>query len=221
LRVLIAGGGEVVFFLAKSFLSKGYQVSVINRNAKECEQLARSLKALVINGDSSDPRILEDARAREADMLAAVTPYDHVNLASCLSGKVLFDIRRTLTLINDPDNFEIYKQLGVDHVFNQTDLIVSMLERNLEYKHVNTLFSYADGKFLLNEIVVTEKMPVSKTKVEEFSLPENTQIVSVVRDGDLYFAKEGFEFQPGDRILLMTTPQSHSSALRLLCEEEA
>ncbi len=221
MRVIIIGGGEVTFFLARTFLSKGHQVSVISSKLEECENLSRNLKALVIHGDASDPRILEDARAREANLLIAVSPYDHINLVCCQTGSLLFNIPRTLALVNDPDNYEIYKQLGIDHVFNQTQLIVSMLEKNIEYDNISPIISYGEGKILINEVTVTAKMPIYNLRLGDLSLPEDARILGIVRVDVFKSPSSDLKIEKGDKIILLTSPDIHAPTIRAICGEEA
>ena len=49
--MLIAGGGNLTYYLARSFISKGYKVTIIDKDLEECERLSKSLKAVVVNGD--------------------------------------------------------------------------------------------------------------------------------------------------------------------------
>lgn len=225
MRVVIIGGGEVVYFLTRTFISKGYPVSVVNDSAHECEQLARSLKALVINGDGSDPNVLEDARAREAQLLIAVTPYDHINLVCCQTAALLFKIPRTLALVNDPDNYEIFRQLGIDHVFNQTDLIVSMLEKQVEYAYLTHIFSYSNGQALFNEVLLKETMPAVGQRLGDTTLGKKAKVVGIVREGSFFQIDmnedQDVRFHSGDRVLILTDPESLAPTLRTLCGEEA
>jgi trk system potassium uptake protein TrkA len=75
MRVILVGGGEIVFFLARAYIGRGDNVSIINADRDECEHLSRKLNAVVIKGDATDPDILEDALARQAQAIIAVTPF--------------------------------------------------------------------------------------------------------------------------------------------------
>lgn len=220
MRVIIVGGGETAFFLARTYLNKGYQVSVINKNRDECEHLSRRLKVLVINGDGTDPNILDDAGAKQANTIIAVTPFDHINLVCCQTGTHLFKIPQTLALVNDPNNCEIFYKLGVQRVFSQTEIVVSILEKDIDYDYVDHLLSYAHDKALLNEILIDEKMPSVGVKLSDLELPKNSKIVGLTREKKFEFAVGDSTIQPGDRILLLTTPEVHGKTLRVICGAE-
>lgn len=221
MRVIIVGGGEVVYFLARTFLSKGYNVSIINDSMSECDILSKRLKALIIHGDGSDPDFMEDAMARESQILIAVTPYDHVNLVTCQTASLRFKIPRTMALVNDPDNYEIFKELGIDHIFNQTDLIVSMIEKQVRYEHVVNLLEYSEGGVLINEVHVSSKMPAAGRKSKDLDLPEGSKIIGIVRNKEFQMKTEDMPIQEGDLILLLTNPNNHGATLRAICGKEA
>ena len=73
MHIIIAGEGRLPYFLAKSFLGKGYRVTVILPDAKEADELARQVKATVLQGNASDPGVLGSADAYYCDLLIAVT----------------------------------------------------------------------------------------------------------------------------------------------------
>ena len=221
MRVIIVGGGEVVYFLARTFLSKGYNVSIINESMAECESLSRRLKALIIHGDGSDPDYLEDAMARESQILIAVTSYDHINLVTCQTASLRFKIPRTMALVNDPDNYEIFKDLGIDHIFNQTDLIVSMIEKQVRYEHVVHLMEYQEGNVLINEIHITSKMPAFGKIPDKIELPSDAEIIGISKKKKFYLNDSENPLEKGDLVLLLTNPQNHGASLRAICGEEA
>ncbi|MBN1459603.1 MAG: TrkA family potassium uptake protein, partial [Armatimonadetes bacterium] len=113
MKVLIAGGGKTLYFLSRNFAAKGYSVVIVNRNKQECVQLARQLAATVVCGDASDPEILEESGAIGADAVLAITPNDQDNLAICQLAALQFGVPRVVALANDPDNAEVFEQLGV------------------------------------------------------------------------------------------------------------
>ena len=84
-RVVIAGAGQVGQCLATQLREEKISVALINRNEERARQLAADLPgALVLHGDATDPNILREAGADEADYFVAATQNDEVNLLSTL-----------------------------------------------------------------------------------------------------------------------------------------
>ena len=94
--ILIVGAGKVGYFLAKRLCQGKHTISVIDKDRQICEELAKELDVLVVNGDACDPKILEEAGISRADVLAAVTGDDEDNLIICQLAKEKFNLQRTV-----------------------------------------------------------------------------------------------------------------------------
>ena len=117
MKVILIGGGKLVYFLVRQFASKGYHLTIINQDAVEAKALARQLKATVILGDGSDPGMLKEAGAYQADIVLSLTPHDQDNLVACQIAQKRYGVPRTIALVNDPDYQEVFQQLGVTVAF--------------------------------------------------------------------------------------------------------
>src|SRR3989338_3007995 len=102
--IIVVGAGKVGYFLAKRLCQSKHTISIIEKDKNICEEIAKELEALVINGDGCDPRILEEAGIERADVLAAVTGEDEDNLIICQLAKERFSVQRTVARVNNPDN---------------------------------------------------------------------------------------------------------------------
>ena len=49
--ILIVGAGKVGYFLAKRLCQGKHTVSIVDKDHQICEELAKDLKAFVVNGD--------------------------------------------------------------------------------------------------------------------------------------------------------------------------
>ncbi len=102
--IIIIGAGKIGFFLAKRLIQNKHTVSIVDKNKLICEETAREVEALVINGDGCDPKILEEAGISRCDVVAAVTGDDEDNLIICQLAKERFNVQRTVGRVNNPDN---------------------------------------------------------------------------------------------------------------------
>ncbi|MFZ2357230.1 MAG: NAD-binding protein, partial [Candidatus Omnitrophota bacterium] len=59
--IIIVGAGKVGYFLAKRLIADKNTISIIDKDKAICEEIAKQLEVLVINGDACDPHILEEA----------------------------------------------------------------------------------------------------------------------------------------------------------------
>jgi trk system potassium uptake protein TrkA len=216
MNTLIIGGGKIVYFLARAFFSKGYNVTIINRKREECSWLARRLKATVVFGNATDPQILKEARTSSMDAVLAVTPNDEDNLVICQLAKLNFGIQRTLALVNDPDNEGVFQQLGVSTAFSTTHIISSLIEQRTGFDEIVGLFSVAEGKVNVTEVILTENSPVLGKSLIETELPENSLIACILRNNEPIIPRGTTKLNVEDRLILITMPENHGQVLKFL-----
>ena len=82
--VVIMGGGRVGLRLASSLVAAGTDVTLIENDSNLCGNAAAELDALVICGNGTDVKTLEEANISDADVFVAATGNDEVNLLSCI-----------------------------------------------------------------------------------------------------------------------------------------
>jgi len=216
MNILIVGGGKIVYFLAKAFLSKGYNVTIVNRRKEECGQLARQLKAIVIFGNATDPQVLGEAQTASMDAVLAITPNDEDNLVICQLSKLNFGIQKTLALVNDPNNEEIFHKLGVTTAFSTTRMISSLIEQRTGLDDIVSLFPAAEGKVNITEVALPKDSPVIGKSLTEISLPEHSLIGCILRDSEVIIPRGETILYTDDRLVVITLPENHGPVLKLL-----
>jgi trk system potassium uptake protein TrkA len=215
MKILIIGSGKTLYFLCRNFTSAGYDVVIINRNRRECQNLAKELKAKVVYGDGSDVKVLMEAGAMGADVVLAITPHDQDNLIICQLAAIQFGVTRTVALANDPDNVEIFEQLGV-RTFSTTLIIGSLIEQRASLEQIINLLPIGGGRVNVTEILLDEESPVVGKHLENIALPENVLIAVLIRNGQPIIPGGATQLRAGDRIVLVTMPANHGPALKAI-----
>jgi trk system potassium uptake protein TrkA len=218
MKVLIVGGGQTLFFLCRKFTARGYDVVIINRDPAQCVSLARQLPAAVVCGDGSDFRILQEAGAMGADALLAITPHDQDNLVICQLAASQFGVPRALALANDPDNAEVFEQLGVAS-FSTTHIVCSLIEQQASLDQITNLLPVGKGRVIVTEILLDAGSPVVGKCLKDIDLPANSLIAIVMRDNRPIVPRGASDLQAGDRVVLVTLPENHGPVLKALTGE--
>jgi trk system potassium uptake protein TrkA len=218
MKVLIAGGGETLYFLCRSFASKGYEVVVVNRDRDECVRLARELKATVVCGDASDASVLADAGARSADVVLAITPDDQDNLVICQLASLLYEVPRAVALANDPDNAEVFQRLGVTS-FSTTQVVGNLIQQRAALEQITSLLPVGEGRVLVTDLVLDGSSPVAGQRLADTSLPADALVAFVIRGHEAIVPKGGSVLLEGDRLVLVSLPEHHGDALRTMTGE--
>ncbi|KPK98707.1 MAG: hypothetical protein AMJ95_02895 [Omnitrophica WOR_2 bacterium SM23_72] len=216
MHILIVGAGKVGYFLAKRLCSSRHRISVVERDKATCEQIAKELEALVINGDGCDPRILEEAGIGQADVVAAVTGDDEDNLIVCQLAKERFSIQRTVGRVNNPDNEHTFAELGVDVPVDSTKIIAKVIEEEVSFSDFVNLMSFKRGKLAIVRVDLPKDSPVINKEVKDIQLPPDSVLVSLVRGEEVIVPKGNTVLKPGDDVIALTLIGNEPQLLHLL-----
>ncbi|MFA6472890.1 MAG: TrkA family potassium uptake protein [Candidatus Latescibacterota bacterium] len=219
MNILLVGGGKLIYFLSRSFISKGYRVTVINNDRDESTWLARNVKATVVYGAWTDPQILMEAEADTADAVVAITPNDQDNLAVCQLAEMSFHIPRKLALINDPDNENIFIKLGITTVFSPVKILSNLIEQRFSFEGITCLLPVEEGKINITDVVIQDTFPVVGKKLSEIDLPDDSLIAYILRNDTPLVARGGTQLFAGDHVIVITLPENHGKALKTITGE--
>jgi len=214
--VVIVGAGKVGYFLAKRMLLNKHTVSIVDKDRQLCEEVAKQLEALVIQGDGCDPRILEEAGAGRADVLAAVTGDDEDNLIICQLAKEKFHVQRTVAKVNNPDNEHTFSELGVDVPIDSTKIIAKIIEEEVSFSDFVNLMSFKRGKLSIVRVDLPEDSPVINKQIQDIQMPADSVLVSIVRGEEVIVPKGNTMLEPGDDIIALTLVGNEPQLLNVL-----
>jgi len=198
---LIIGAGRLGFELAKFLSTVRHQVVIIEKDKERCGLIAQELDVMVINGDGTNLKTLEEAGADKADTFAAVTDSQETNLFSCLLAKKL-GAKRVIARINDPSSEEIFKNLGIDAVVNPELTAAIYMEKLITRPSLLELITLGKGTAEIIELQVNHDSPIVGKSVGEINDPQNYSIVAVLSD-DLIIPSPETVIELGQRILII------------------
>lgn len=202
---VIVGGGKVGYYLTKTMLAKGHEVTVIEREERKSQRFIDEFGSIVVLGDGCDPVILEEAGLNRADVLIAVTGDDEDNLVVCQIAKKHFKVGRTIARVVNPKNMNIFNKLGIDASVSATDIISSLIEQEVITQEIIPLVSLKKGALEIVEIRVPPESPVLNTAIKDLTLPAESILISIIRGEQIIIPKGDTTFLPQDTVLALTS----------------
>ncbi len=222
MRVFIVGQSKTIYFLARDFASSGYHVTIIcNDRAKATEFSHRLPKAVVVYGDGTSARVLRESEANQADVLVALQEADQDNLVTCQLGHHLFAIPRTITLINDPENEQVFTKLGISVALSAAKILGEMIREQVSFEEIQNLISIAGGLVTVSELILPSSSPVVDKTLAELSLPPETLIAAIIRGEQVIIPRGTAVLKANDKLLLISTATAQGNLLRQLTGHEA
>lgn len=211
MRIVVAGAGKVGYYLIKTLLERGHHVSLVEIDPKRCRVVAQETGILTVCADATRPSALGDAGADTADVVAAVTGMDEVNLVVAQVAKKCFGTGRVVARVNNPKNREVLQRLGADIAISGTALIADSVEQSILYD-VRRFVKLDRRSLSMVEIPISAQseavgMPISSIARH---LPDGCVLVAVSRGDDVIIPRGRTVLLPDDSVVaLVKKDQEH------------
>ncbi|HVB96538.1 MAG TPA: NAD-binding protein [Chloroflexota bacterium] len=214
--VVVAGGGKVGFYLAKTLINEGHEVLVIERDRRKADGISEELGSVVLRGDACEASTLSEAGVNRADVVAAVTGDDEDNLVICQMAKKKFNVARTIARINNPKNERIFQILGIDATVSSTDIIMQQIEQKLPAKSLLHIRVLEDADIELVEADVSANSTMVGKRIRDVKLPTDTLILVVAHAGETKLVNGDTRLAAGDHVIALTRTKNEDVLRGLL-----
>ncbi len=219
--IVIVGGGNVGYYLAKALTNTTHEVLLMEKDRNLHRQLAEELGEVAMQGDGSEVRLLEEAGVGRADVVVAVTAEDDDNLVICQMAKMKFNVPRTIARINDPRNEGLFQQLGIDATVSSTKIIYNLLEQEIETGEVIPLAALRRGNIEIVQIEIGPKSPVLGKPIAEIGLPDDSLIISLIRQDHGMIPQADTKFEVGDAVIGLVRSDQEARIRQIFAEGAA
>lgn len=219
--VIIAGGGEVGFYLAKEFMASGHEVLVVEPDAKLRERLEEELGEVSLSGEGCRIQCLDQAGVSRADVFIAVTGADEDNLAACQLAKLKYRVPRVVAMLNSPRNTNIFRKLGIEYTVDVAALVIENLKARIPAFPLVQVLSLEDEDTEVVKIRVTESSVFADKRLGETSIGFLAESALLVRAGSSpQQVSQSTELQVGDSLICVIAHQLLDKVRAAVAESE-
>lgn len=212
--MILVGGGNVGLYLAKRLMANNHEVLLLEKDSRQAQRLSSLVgEENVMIGDGCEMTTQKDAGFGRADVVVAVTGEDEDNLVICQLAKVVWNVERVLARVNDPSHEEIFLQVGIDQTVSATGIIHALIEQQISPDVMLPVGALARGNLEIVEVELGGRSPVINKKVRELTLPQQTNIIWVLRAGQGIAVEGDTILQAGD-MLVAVLPRDRAPELR-------
>lgn len=226
MKILIAGAGEVGTHLAKQLSIEKHDITVIDVNNDLLDKISSAADLMTINGSSASFSILEKANIKNVDLVVSVTNSESVNITTCLISKKL-GARKTIARVNSAEyiskeSIQIFKSLGVDHLFYPEELAAIEVVKLIERAAATDVIEFENGLLSVIGLKLDADIPIIRKSLKEaaaeYSLSK-FRVVAIQRGLKTIIPKGNEVFLPNDQVFALTVPEGIDEILRITGKE--
>ena len=209
MNIIICGAGRVGFTIAKLLSEQNHSITVIDQSSEDIQKINDSLDVKAIVGKATYPSVLEQANAKDADMIIAVTRNDEINMLICQIAYSIFKIQKKIARIRSQDYLnpkfsKVYSKenLPIDVIISPELEIAKSVQRKLEAPGAMDNVPFADNKIRLLEISVNKSCPLINIKLNDLTkkYPKlEANILGVIRNEKFIYLKKNDVLKENDK----------------------
>jgi trk system potassium uptake protein TrkA len=217
---IVAGGGKVGANVARSLLTMGHEVTLIEQRPYRFDQLQDEFEHQVLLGDATELHVLERAGiARPPELVLGVTGDDEDNLIICQIATEGYKVPKVIARVNDPRNQEHFDLLGITQTVCAVSNVLGLVEHEVPEHGIVHLLELRKENLEIVEVQLPQGAPAAGKRVEALDLPEGARLISVTRNGRSEIAVGATELQPGDQVLAILQPGKEDELRKVLLKK--
>ncbi|MEG3225000.1 MAG: potassium transporter TrkA [Methanobacteriales archaeon Met13] len=199
--IVIMGGGRVGLHLAPSLVAAGHDVTLIESDEHLCNNAAKEIDALIICGNGTDIKTLEEANISDADVYVAATGNDEANLLSCILVKD-YNIPKIIARVSNPDHEEAFRKVGIGIVVSPELTAASYLEKLITRPKIADLIVVGRGNAEFLDIKIQNHKVIGK-RVGDVSPTKEYIIAAIYNNGDINIPHDDMVLSQNDKISVL------------------
>ena len=214
LNVIIAGGGEVGYNLAKLLQSGRFKTVLMEADQSRCEYLAQRLDSTtILRADATKRSEMEEARVGKADVFVACTGHDEDNIICGVEARELGSTR-IISIVRRPDYANVLEKLGIDLAVSPREVMAQQILGMVEAGPIVARSQISGGVAEVWEVEVKENTPITRAPLKDLILPQSL-IVAIEREDYVRVPGADDQLQPGDTVVVLVQTASAARTLKL------
>lgn len=206
MKVVVAGGNNEAEFVIGTFLNGKNEVIVINSSQAVVAKISKRKKICAYHGDPWKKYCLEEANAFSADVFISLCPVDADNFASCLMAKKCFNVQKTVCLVTNPSNVELYKEFGIDSVISSPYLLGKTIQEEASLENIMRSISLENDQLKVIEVPVFSSYEICGKTLREARFPACCSVSAIFRTPNAIIARGETVLEPKDTLFIICKP---------------
>ena len=207
-KVLVLGATRLAVLTAQLLADSGVQSILIDQDHDRCRSIAeRHPKVVCVNGDPTDPKVLQSEGVEKADAVLALTGWDEVNILASLIAKSL-GVPMTVARFHRFDLVRLLAGHGIDVGVSSRLAAANDILRFVRRGRIHSVATFQDSDAEAIELQVGLDSPALGKTLGELHLPHSMIVGGVLRANEAFVPLGDTSIQPGDRLIVIALPEA-------------
>jgi trk system potassium uptake protein len=220
MKIVIANGNQQAEFILEMFNTKENHIIVINSSKQLAQEIAKKEHVSVVVGQPWRSFILEDADVYDADVFISLCDRDTDNYGCCILAKKMFNVKKCICVVNNPNNVELYKRLGIDSVVSSTYLLAQTIKSESSVESLIKTLSLENNKIMVMETPVLTNYAIANRRIMDINFPKYASIAAIYRNYQMIIPSGQIVLYPKDTLLIVCSPEDQNRILNYIKQEE-
>lgn len=213
IHAIIVGGGYSADYVIKSFAKNHIPFIVVNEDKEVCTRLSKSNHIEVYCSPTNKEFTYKDLNINKYDLVVALEEDDVKNYIIVTMLKKMFKVKRGMCTVNDPDNVEIFKKLGVDAPISSSLLLSKQILNESNIESVLKTYTFEDNHISITEITLKHEYKIVGKTIADSNFPQDATICCIYRSNNVIIPRGSTTFQDGDRLVICCTSEKQKKVI--------
>jgi trk system potassium uptake protein TrkA len=213
MKIVIANGTKQAEFILEMFKARENRIIVINSSRQLAKEISAKEHVSVIVGRPWRSYILEEADVYDADVFISLCEKDTDSYACCTLAKRMFNVKKCICVVSNPNNVELYKKLGIDSVVSSTYLLAQTIKSESSVESIIKTLSLENNKIMVMEAPVLTDYAIANKRIMDINFPKYASIAAIYRNYRIIIPSGQIVIYPKDTLLIVCDPVDQNRIL--------
>jgi trk system potassium uptake protein len=223
-KIFVIGAGQVGTTVVEA-LQHDHELTVLDTEQSRLSAIAYRFDVATYEGDGTSTKDIAQAGIGDADLVIACTSRDEVNLVAGMFARQASRRATTVIRTSNVEYVELWRagQLDVDFVVSSELETAHAISRIIGVPAARQTDVFAEGQVQIVEFDIQDDASGAALGVplREARLPEDSKVAAIIRGDRTILPRGDDHIGPGDRIVVIGSPQAAISWSALLAPGEA
>jgi trk system potassium uptake protein TrkA len=219
--VLIVNAEPLGRSLAAALVGNGHEVAYLDEEEEYCNRVATELGCLVIQGETTNINVLQEAGIERADVVVMLLEKDIKNIMVGLFARQ-FGVPLIMARLGQRHYRSAYELAGIHAVFSAFEYLQNKMLIAIEEPKVKQVMRLGSGRVEIASLEMTEDSPLVGKPLPELwespGFPEGALVLGLLKADDQTFLlpRERPIIEVNDDVLLLGSPEDVHQVVQVL-----